>query len=65
MTKIVKYKRTWCEFLTPCEHKTDVEIGSYDCSKCEHFVKFIEEEKLLPGEYFKNITGTIECKHNK
>ena len=30
--QIKEYKMTWCDYLTPCEHFPEIEVGSYHCS---------------------------------
>ena len=57
------FERTWCDYLTECKHFPNKEIGSYDCSQCKHFVRFVEQAYIHPGEYFTIATGIIECNH--
>ena len=65
----VKYKRTWCDYLTKCKHFPDIEVGSYECNQCK-FCKSMNENKskiTKPcdySRYFEVIEGEIECSYN-
>lgn len=42
----LKYKRTWCDYLTECPFRSGFEVGSYECQcECEHFVS--ESNKVV------------------
>lgn len=59
----VKFERTWCDYLTPCSKFPEIEVGSYECFSCKHFVKFYSDEQVIPpGKYFMVVSGHVECK---
>ena len=51
---VQKYKRTWCDYLTPCKIKPNIMVGEYECQEeCPHF-KSVEEnngKKFEPCDY--------------
>ena len=65
MSKKVKYERTWCDYLTPCKHFENIEVGSYDCSRCKFHVTAIEKpiEERNPNPYFSIIKGIVKCNY--
>lgn len=38
----IKFKRTWCDYLTPCPFRNEdndpagIMVGDYECSQCSH-----------------------------
>ena len=50
------YKRTWCEYLTPCKIRPEIMIGEYYCQEKCPFFKSIKEEKWK---------GQVECYDKK
>ena len=40
----IKYKMTWCEYLTPCKYRKDIMVGEYDCYQCPFFKKDVNHE---------------------
>ena len=57
----INFEMTWCDYLTPCPYKSDIEVGSFACASCEYFVSFKNYESVPPGEYFTVKTGCVEC----
>lgn len=67
----IQYKRTWCDYLTPCPRDTTIDVGSYECSICPHCQGMGKE--IIPDvcddpssqkyyeRYFSQITGTVDC----
>lgn len=55
------FKRTWCDYLTPCPYRDGIEIGSYECSECHHNGGFEDHGKVKPGEYFSVAQGCVRC----
>ena len=33
----IEFEMTWCDYLTPCPHFPDIEVGSYECEQCKYF----------------------------
>lgn len=67
--KKIKYKYNWCEYFDKCDHFPDIEIGSYECSKCQYHImnKLGEKSKCKPCDYkryFEVYEGHIICNHN-
>ena len=66
----IPYKRTWCDYLTKCNHFVDEEVGSYECCCCCPFHVGCEEnegKKFDPCDYSRYsevITGIVKCKYN-
>lgn len=64
---IQKYKRTWCDYLTPCKIKPDIMVGSYECQEeCPYFKSAKEKEgrTFKPGDtarYLYVWSGEVEC----
>lgn len=63
--EIVKYKYTWCDYLTNCKHFPNIEVGSYECSCCPHSGRMTLDSSFKTGQYFKEYEGTVECKYIK
>ena len=77
--KLIAYKETWCDYLTPCHHKKDVMVGDYDCEHCEYFKgrqninnnieKFTKAHRPSDEDYYKRYTlvnlGCIYCDFKK
>lgn len=65
--KNIEYKRTWCDYLTPCPHQQNVEVGSFECSKCTCHISLHENTKKFdPCDYARYsyiTTGYVTCKH--
>lgn len=64
---VQKYKRTWCDYLTPCKIKPNIMVGEYECQKeCPYF-KFVEEnngKKFEPCDYSRYSyiwEGVVKC----
>lgn len=62
--QIKEYKMTWCEYLTPCEHFPEIEVGSYHCACCKYFEGHNGFSDIPPGEYFKVVTNSIKCNYH-
>ena len=65
-----RYERTWCDYLTPCPHKEDVMIGSYECENCAYYKssienKFKDYEPCDYGKYTETVSGIVTCSYNK
>ena len=71
MSKKIRFEYTWCDYLTKCKYMKDIEVGSYECSKCPHHKSFELDEKsnvdfTIPesnryNKYFTVSTGTVLC----
>lgn len=62
----VKFKYTWCDYLTPCPYRNNVEVGSYECSQCSYFERMIDSNKPDSAisdysKYFVIKIGHVEC----
>ena len=67
MSKKVKYERTWCEYLTPCEIFKGKNVGSIDCLKCK-FHRSINEKPINetnPNPYTTIIKGIVKCSYDE
>lgn len=61
------YKRTWCDYLTPCQIKPDIMVGEYECQEqCPYFKS--SKEDSAPAfkigdysRYFHIYNGEVEC----
>ena len=62
--QIKEYKMTWCDYLTPCEHFPEIEVGSYHCSTCKYFEGHNGFTDIPRGEYFKVVTNSIKCNYH-
>jgi hypothetical protein len=60
----VEYKMTWCDYLTPCKHFPEIEVGSYHCSVCKYFEGHNGFTDIPRGEYFKVVTNSIKCNYH-
>ena len=71
----IEFVYNWCEYLTPCPYCENIEVGSYECSRCEHFVdsKYDIEhtEKLInelpvgdPRRYMGQYKGIVKCNYS-
>lgn len=48
----VYFEFSWCDYLTPCQYKEGVDVGSYDCSCCEFFSRMeITKDIFPPADY--------------
>lgn len=62
------YKRTWCDYLTPCKIRPEIMVGEYECQEeCPFFVSVKEEEgkKFDPCDYARYSyvwNGEVKCK---
>jgi hypothetical protein len=54
---------TWCDYLTPCKHFPEIEVGSYHCAMCKYFDGHNGFTDIPRGEYFKVVTNSIKCNH--
>lgn len=63
--EIVKYKYTWCDYLTKCKHFPNIEVGSYECACCPCSGGFTLDPNFETGKYFTEYEGTVECNYNK
>lgn len=74
----IMYRRTWCEYLTPCPHREGVEVGSYECEQCRHHADHAEEKSMAWSpdrpraefiqdyrKYSEIINGIVKCKHEQ
>lgn len=67
--KILDFEYTWCDFLTPCPHRENIEIGSFDCSECKYFISSRNggtTNKEVAGDYTKYskiMKGVVFCTH--
>jgi hypothetical protein len=55
---------TWCDYLTPCEHFPEIEVGSYHCSQCKYFEGHNGFTDIPRSEYFKVVTNSIKCNYH-
>ncbi len=71
---IIKFKRTWCDYLTPCKNYPNIMVGSYECSECPCFKGFeflecshniSETEFNNMSQYFKIYNESIKCGNYK
>lgn len=73
--KDIQYKRTWCDYLTPCPRDEGIEIGSWECSQCPYH-QGMGKENIPPTcpdpsseKYYERynviITGTVQCGYEK
>ena len=64
---VQQYKRTWCDYLTPCKIKPDIMVGSYECQEeCQCFKSYKEDnsKKFDPCDYSRYSyvwNGEVEC----
>ena len=70
MAHIIEYKRTWCDYLTPCKHFKNINVGEYECCEECKFNDGWEEDpspKFKVGDYSRYSyihTGRVKCKKN-
>lgn len=66
MSTEIKFERNWCDYLTPCKHKNNIFVGSYECSKCSNFISSTEESLRFKScdysNYFNVVNGIVKCK---
>ena len=60
------YKRTWCDYLTPCKINPEILVGEYECSQCKHHKSMKENpgKKFDPCDYARYSyiwEGEVEC----
>ena len=64
----IEYKRTWCDYLTPCPFFEGKEVGAYECCEECEFNDGWEEEKAPEfkvcdySRYSYIHKGCVKCK---
>lgn len=66
----IRYERTWCDYLTNCKHRPDIEVGSYECSQCKFHAGFHENAAPERGvtdmrKYSDIIEGVVNCNYEE
>lgn len=74
--KEIYFEYTWCDYLTKCPYKSNIEVGSFDCHCCKYNEGLIldkkEDEvnlmKISDKLYYKKrygsvYTGICKCNH--
>lgn len=70
----IEFVYTWCDYLTPCSYRENIEVGSYDCALCKHFLDSIYDiehtGKLVnempvgdPRRYMVQYKGIVKCNY--
>lgn len=67
--KALTFEYTWCDYLTPCPHRENIEIGCFDCYDCKYYVSSsidgtTNEDKTSDyKKYIKIMKGVVFCAH--
>lgn len=71
----IEFVYNWCDYLTPCPHCENIEVGSYECAHCKHFIDSVYDiehtNKLVnemsvgdPRRYAVQYKGIVKCNYN-
>lgn len=63
--EIIKYKETWCDYLTPCPYIENIDCGDYDCYNCKYnkgMTHNFDNSKIEGyGKYMVSSDETVKC----
>lgn len=70
----IEFVYNWCDYLTPCPYCENIEVGSYECAQCKHFLDSIYDiehtGKLVnempvgdPRRYAVQYKGLVKCNY--
>lgn len=68
--EVIKYKRTWCDYLTPCPYLNKennpegIMVGDYDCYNCPYNITDIDNHTVVEGHHELN-KGKIVCSYKE
>ena len=69
MFKNIEFEYTWCDYLTPCPHRENIEVGGFDCSECRYFISSRSESSRYNSgndnykKYTEVLKGVVFCAH--
>ena len=67
--KTLTFEYTWCDYLTLCPHRENIEIGCFDCYDCKYYVSSSidgttnEDKTSVYKKYIKIMKGVVFCAH--